>query len=159
MIRKCQKTDFNRIYLIVNEAAKAYAGHIPADCYHQPYMPKEELQREMQRMTFFAWQEDQALIGVMASEPIKDVTLIRHAYILPQWQSHGIGGKLLQHILNQATTSRILVGTWADAVWALNFYNKHGFKMLPEKDKLLKNYWDIPDRQIETSVVLGIEKI
>jgi N-acetylglutamate synthase-like GNAT family acetyltransferase len=159
VIRECQTTDFNRIYLIVNEAAKAYDGAIPPDCYHQPYMPVSELQREMRRMTFFGWEEAQILIGVMALEPVKDVTLIRHAYVLPDWQSRGIGSKLLGHILRNSVTSRILVGTWANATWAVGFYKKHGFSMLPDKDKLLKKYWDIPQRQIETSVVLGIEKL
>jgi GNAT superfamily N-acetyltransferase len=157
MIRKCQPNDINRIYLIINEAARAYEGVIPADCYHQPYMPRDELERETKRMTFFGWEVNGELIGVMGFEPIKDVTLIRHAYVLPQWQRQGIGSKLLNHLKGLVTTFRLLVGTWAEAKWAIDFYQKHGFNLLPNKDELLKTYWDIPHRQIETSVVLGVE--
>ena len=157
MIRKCQPDDAKRIYFIVNEAAKAYEGIIPADCFHQPYMPVDELEREMKRMTFFGWEVNGELVGVIGSEPIKDVTLIRHAYVLPRWQRQGIGSKLLNHLKGLVATSRLLVGTWSDATWAINFYKKHGFSLLPDKDELLKTYWDIPQRQIETSVVLGIE--
>ncbi len=153
----CQPQDIGRIYFIVNEAAKAYDGAIPADRYHQPYMPVDELEREMKRMTFFGWEAKGELIGVMGFEPVKDVTLIRHAYVLPQWQGQGIGGKLLNHLKVLVTTPRLLVGTWAGAKWAISFYEKHGFKLLPDKDELLETYWDIPKRQIETSVVLGVE--
>ncbi|MBA7478336.1 hypothetical protein ES707_13759 [subsurface metagenome] len=157
MIYQCQLEDTDRIYFIINEAARAYESVIPADCYHQPYMPVEELEREMKRMAFLGWEENGELIGVMGFEPIMDVTLIRHSYILPGWQRRGIGGKLLNCLRGLVTTSRLLVGTWADARWAIDFYQKHGFKLLPDKDELLKTYWDIPRRQIETSVVLGIE--
>jgi len=157
MICQCQPKDTDRIYFIVNEAARAYEGVIPADCYHQPYMPREELEREMKRMTFFGWEVDGELIGIMGFEPIEDVTLIRHAYVLPQWQRQGIGSKLLDYLRGLVTTSRLLVGTWSDAQWALDFYEKHGFRLLPDKDELLETYWDIPRRQIETSVVLGVE--
>ena len=157
MICQCQPKDTDRIYFIVNEAARAYEGVIPADCYHQPYMPREELEREMKRMTFFGWEVDGELIGIMGFEPIEDVTLIRHAYVLPRWQRQGIGSKLLDYLRGLVTTSRLLVGTWSDAQWALDFYEKHGFRLLPDKDELLETYWDIPWRQIETSVVLGVE--
>jgi GNAT superfamily N-acetyltransferase len=157
MIRECQPPDKDRIYFIVNEAAKAYQGVIPADRYHQPYMPRDELEQEMKRMTFFGWEENGELVGVMGFEPIKGVTLIRHAYVLPEWQKQGIGSKLLNHLKSLVTTSRLLVGTWADASWAIAFYEKHGFSLLPDKDELLKTYWSIPQRQIETSVVLGVE--
>jgi len=157
MIRKCQTNDAKRIYFIINEAAKAYEGVIPADCYHQPYMPMDELGQEMKRMTFFGWEVNGELVGVTGFEPIKDVTLIRHAYVLTQWQGQGIGGKLLNHLKGLATTSRLLVGTWAAAHWAIALYQKHGFKLLPNKDELLKTYWNIPQRQIETSVVLGMD--
>ena len=157
MIRQCLADDAPRIYFIINEAAKAYEGVIPADCYHQPYMPMEELEREMGRVTFSGWEENGELVGIMGIEPIKDVTLIRHAYVLPRWQKQGIGHNLLNHPNGLATTPRILVGTWADAHWAIAFYQKHGFRLLPDKDKLLSDYWDIPQRQIETSVVLGME--
>ncbi len=156
MIRKCQADNAQRIYFIINEAAKAYDGIIPADCYHQPYMPMDELEREMKRMSFFGWEFNGELVGVMGVEPIKDVTLIRHAYVLPQWQKQGIGSKLLKNLMGLVTASRLLVGTWAAARWAIDFYQRHGFSLLPDKDELLKTYWDIPQRQIETSVVMGI---
>jgi GNAT superfamily N-acetyltransferase len=156
MIRQCQPQDINRIYFIINQAAKAYEGTIPADCYHQPYMPMDELEREMKRMAFFGWEANGKIVGVMGFEPIKDVTLIRHAYVLPQWQRQGISSKLLNHLKGLVTTPRLLVGTWADAWWAIDFYKKHGFTLLPNKDELLKTYWYIPQRQIETSVVMGI---
>jgi GNAT superfamily N-acetyltransferase len=156
MICKCQASDTQRIYFIINEAAKAYDGVIPADRYHQPYMSMSELEEEMKRMAFFGWEASGGLVGVMGIEPIKDVTLIRHAYVLPQWQRQGIASRLLDHLKSLVTTSRLLVGTWADVHWAIAFYQKHGFRLLPDKDELLKTYWDIPQRQIETSVVLGI---
>ena len=157
MIRECQAGDTGRIYFIINEAAKAYEGFIPADRYHQPYMDMDELEQETKRMTFFGWEANGELVGVMGFEPIKDVTLIRHAYVLPEWQKQGIGSKLLSHLNGLVTTSRLLVGTWAGAKWAIDFYEKHGYRLLPSKDELLKTYWDIPQRQIETSVVLGVE--
>ncbi len=157
MIRKCQSDDAQRIYFIINEAAKAYEGVIPDDCYHQPYMSMDELEREMKRMSFFGWEADGELVGVMGFEPVKDVTLIRHAYVLPQWQKQGIGRKLLNYTRELVVTFRLLVGTWADAHWAIGFYQKHGLRLLPDKDELLKTYWDIPQRQIDTSVVLGME--
>jgi len=145
------------MFFIINEAAKAYAGVIPADRYHQPYMPLAKLEREMRRMTFYGWLEKGRLVGVMGIEPIKDVTLIRHAYILPAWQKKGIGSKLLKHLISQVRTRRLLIGTWADAKWAIDFYKKHGFKLERQKDELLATYWSIPKRQIETSVVLGLD--
>jgi len=157
MIRKCQANDAQRMYFIINEAAKAYNGVIPTDRYHQPYMPMGELEEEMKRMTFFGWEVNGELVGVMGIEPIKDITLIRHAYVLPHWQRQGIASKLLNRLKSLVTTSRLLVGTWADVHWAIAFYQKHGFNLLPDKDELLKSYWDIPQRQIETSVVLGID--
>jgi len=156
MIRRCQPEDFERIYFIINEAARAYEGAIPADCYPQPYMPREELKQEMKQMSFFGWEENGEMVGVMGFQPIKDVTLIRHAYVLPRWQKKGIGSKLLGHLKTLVNTRRLLVGTWADARWAIDFYRRHGFNLELNKDELLESYWDIPQRQIETSVVLGI---
>jgi GNAT superfamily N-acetyltransferase len=153
MIRQCQPQDTERIYSIINEAARAYEGAIPADCYPQPYMPMSELEAELKRVTFFGWE----VVGVMGLEPIKDTTLIRHAYVLPRWQRQGISTRLLEHVKKLVKTHRLLVGTWADATWAIDFYKKHGFELMPDKDELLKRYWDIPQRQIETSVVLGVE--
>ncbi|MDY6916415.1 MAG: GNAT family N-acetyltransferase, partial [Chloroflexota bacterium] len=135
----------------------AYQGAIPDDCYHEPYMPMEELSREMAGMTFFGCWEEDRLVGVMGFQPVKDVTLIRHAYVLPEYQRKGIGARLLDHLRSLTGTQRLLVGTWADARWALDFYQKHGFSLMSDKDGLLRTYWDIPDRQVETSVVLGTE--
>ncbi|MEE8414056.1 MAG: GNAT family N-acetyltransferase [Dehalococcoidales bacterium] len=157
MIRQCQPGDTERIYFIINEASRAYEGVIPPDCYHQPYMPMDELEREMKRLDFTGWEVNGELVGIMGFEPVKDVSLIRHAYVLPQWQQQGIGSNLLEQVESLVITSRLLVGTWADAYWAIDFYRKHGFSLLPDKDELLKTYWDIPLRQIETSVVLGID--
>jgi len=157
MIRRCRANDAPQMYFIINEAAKAYDGIIPADCYHQPYMPEEELEKEMKRVTFYGCEMNGELVGIMGIEPIKDVTLIRHAYVLPQWQKQGIGNKLLSYLKGLITTNRLLVGTWAAAHWAIAFYQKHNFSLLPDKDRLLADYWDIPPRQIETSVVMGIE--
>ena len=157
MIRECCLADAPQMFFIINEAARAYAGVIPADRYHQPYMPLAEMEREMERMTFYGWVEKGALVGVMGIEPVKDITLIRHAYILPAWQKKGIGSKILKHLIHQVNTERLLVGTWADARWAIDFYKKHGFKMERQKDELLATYWNIPQRQIETSVVMGLD--
>jgi GNAT superfamily N-acetyltransferase len=157
MIRICQPDDRERIYLIINEAAKAYQGVIPADRYHQPYMPMTELEWELAEMTFFGWEEGDELVGVMGFQPIKDVTLIRHAYVLPRWQRQGIASRLIDNMKKLTKTPRLLVGTWADADWAITLYQKHGFELAPDKDELLKAYWNIPLRQIETSVVLELK--
>jgi len=157
MIRELSFIDIDCIYDIINSAARAYRGVIPSDCYHEPYMPKEELQREMYSMTFFGWEERRRLVGVMAFQPVKDVTLIRHAYVLPDRQGKGIGTRLLDHLRQMTRTRQLLVGTWADATWAIEFYQKQGFNLMPDKDGLLMRYWNIPQRQIETSIVLGIE--
>ena len=157
MIRECQSGEVKGIYSIINEAAKAYQGVIPADRYHQPYMPMAELKREMKQMTFFGEEINGELVGVMGFQPVRDVTLIRHAYVLPQWQRQGIGSRLLGYLEQLVATSRLLVGTWAEARWAIAFYQKHGFHLMPDKDELLRTYWSIPQRQVETSVVLGID--
>jgi len=157
MIRICQPGDTERIYFIINEAAKAYQGVIPADCYQQPYMPLAELAREIAEMTFFGWEEGGEMVGVIGFQPVKDITLIRHAYVLPRWQRQGIASRLIDNMKRLCKTRRLLVGTWADADWAVALYVKHGFKVVPNKDALLKTYWKIPRRQIETSVVLGME--
>ena len=157
MIKELSSREAQVIYEIINQAAFVYKGIIPADCYHEPYMPEEELLSEMKSMTFFGWEERGKLVGVMGFQPIKDVTLIRHAYVLPDYQGKGIGTKLLNHLKQMVRTSHLLVGTWADATWAIDLYQKQGFKLTPNKDELLMKYWDIPKRQIETSVVLGIE--
>ena len=123
--------DFDEIHTIINEAAKAYDSVIPADCYHQPYMSVDELKREMERVTFYGWEaNNRELTGVVGIEPVKDVTLIRHAYVLPQWQRQGIGTKLLQYLKRLVPTPQLLVGTWAAAQWAVDFYHRHGFRRL-----------------------------
>jgi GNAT superfamily N-acetyltransferase len=157
MIRRCDASDTPKIFEIINEAAAAYEGVIAGDCYHRPYMPREELEREMGRVTFYGWVEDDELTGVMGIEPVDDVTLVRHAYVLPRCQGRGIGRRLLEYIKDRTRTRRLLVGTWAAADWAVAFYRKNGFDLLPDKDGLLQRYWDIPPRQVETSVVLGAE--
>jgi GNAT superfamily N-acetyltransferase len=157
MIRRLSRADAEEIFTIINRAAEAYRGLIPSDCYHEPYMPLEELRREMKRMTFFGWEQAGKLVGVMGVQPVKDVTLIRHAYILPDYQRSGIGRRLLDHLKRETRTRRLLVGTWAAAQWAISFYAKNGFVLLSAKDELLNAYWNVPPRQIETSVVLGIE--
>lgn len=157
MIRKCRLDDSGRIYFIINETAKAYEGVIPDDCYRQPYMPMDELNQEMKQMTFFGEEVNGELVGAMGLQTVKDITLIRHAYVLPQWQRQGISSKILNYLKGMVNTSKLLVGTWADAYWAIAFYKKHGFGLLPDKEELLKTYWAIPKRQIETSVVLGID--
>ena len=155
MIRPCSQADLGRMCEVINDAATAYEGAIPTDCYHQPYMPLEELEREARRMMLYGWEEDGRLIGVVGYEPIKDVTLMRHCYVLSDRQRRGIASALVRHVMDVTTTERLLVGTWAAATWAIRFYEKHGFRLQPDGDALLRTYWDIPARQRETSVVLG----
>ncbi|MCC7353210.1 MAG: GNAT family N-acetyltransferase [Anaerolineae bacterium] len=157
MIRICTPADTEVMYEIVNTAAKAYAGVIPPDCYHEPYMLLGELQAEMAAMTFFGWDEAGELLGFMGIQPVRDVTLIRHAYVRPEQQGQGIGGALLRDLIGRTRTRRLLVGTWAAAHWAIAFYQRHGFRLLPDKDALLQTYWHIPARQVATSVVLGLD--
>ena len=155
MIRPCNQADLGRMCEVINEAANAYEGAIPADCYHQPYMPLDELEQEARRMTFYGWEEDGRLIAVVGYEPIRDVTLMRHCYVLSNRQRRGVASALVRQVVGLTTTERLLVGTWAAATWAIRFYEKHGFRLLPDGDALLQTYWDIPARQRETSVVLG----
>ena len=157
MIRQCDDKDFDSIYSIINEAARVYRGVIPENRWKEPYMSRDELQHEIDEgVVFWGYQEEADLIGVMGSQHVQDVTLIRHAYIRPANQNQGIGGKLLSELRTQ-TDRQILIGTWAAAVWAIRFYEKNGFRLVSprEKDRLLKKYWSIPERQVETSVVLA----
>lgn len=159
-IRRCDGTDFEVIYSIINEAAQAYKGVIPEDCWKEPYMPKEELRQEIDAgVIFWGCEEDGDLVGVMGLQHVQDVALIRHAYVRTAKKNRGIGKDLLFHLLKQ-TTRPILVGTWTAAAWAIRFYEKNGFRLVSrkEKDVLLKKYWRISERQIETSVVLVDEK-
>ena len=157
MIRHCDEQDFEAIYEIVNDAATAYRGVIPADCWTEPYMPREELRGEIAAgIDFWGYEEDGALAGVMGIQNVRDVTLIRHAYVRTASQRRGIGVALLES-LHARTDRPVLIGTWADAAWAISFYEKHGFTLVSpeEKDRLLRTYWTVSDRQIETSVVLA----
>ena len=157
MITKSEHKDFDAIYEIINDAASAYRGVIPADRWHEPYMTKEELAKQIEEgVQFWKYSEDDKIFGVMGIQFKRDVTLIRHAYVRTLERKKGIGSKLLQQLCS-AETKPILIGTWADAKWAIKFYQKHGFRLLPEeeKNKLLRKYWSIPIRQIESSVVLA----
>ena len=157
MIRECTDADFEAILSIINDGAEAYRGVIPADRWHEPYMPAGELRHEIASGVRFAGVETGgSLVAVMGSQPVQDVILIRHAYVRTDRQRRGEGGRLLRHLL--ATAPRpVLIGTWAAARWAVRFYEKHGFTLIDgaEKDRLLKTYWDIPARQVETSVVMA----
>lgn len=156
MIRQCGHEDFKAIWEIINDAAEAYRGIIPADCRHEPYMTHDQLQSEIAAgVTFWGVEEQGVLQGVMGIQDVQDVTLIRHAYIRTSNRRSGIGSRLLAHL--QTLTNRpILIGTWADASWAIRFYAKHEFLTVPadQKNRLLQRYWNISARQIETSIVL-----
>ncbi len=157
MIRPCVETDFDTILAIINDAALAYRGLIPDDRWHEPYMDRDELSSELEQgVQFFGWQQHGELVGVMGSQDVCDVTLVRHAYVRTAQRNGGIGGRLLCELRAQSTRP-ILIGTWAAATWAIGFYQKHGFRRVSpaEKDRLLRRYWSIPERQIETSVVLA----
>ena len=156
MIRRCDLHDFRSIYEIINDASQAYEGVIPPDCWKEPHMSEEELRHEMEEgVTFWGYEEEGNLVGVMGTQQVEDVTLIRHAYVRTLRRSQGIGTRLLNHLKRRAP-SPILVGTWADASWAIQFYERRGFRRVrpEEKDILLRKYWSISERQIETSVVL-----
>jgi GNAT superfamily N-acetyltransferase len=160
MIRHCDHRDFEQIYAVINNAAQAYKGIIPPDVWNEPYMSKDELQHEINEgVVFWGYEEGGELVGVMGIQQVQDVTLIRHAYVRTNRRRQGIGSKLLSYLREQ-TTRPILIGTWADAIWAIRFYKKHGFQLvtLEEKDRLLRKYWSISERQIETSIVLADQK-
>jgi GNAT superfamily N-acetyltransferase len=160
VIRQCNPDDFEDIHAIINDAASAYKGVIPADCWHEPYLSRDYLQRELEAGVVFWGQEENGMVnGVMGIQPVQDVTLIRHAYVRTASRGKGIGGSLLAH-LKTLTMRPALVGTWKAAIWAIRFYEKHGFRLvgMDEKDRLLGKYWSIPTRQTETSVVLADER-
>ena len=157
MIRRCDERDFEAIHSIVNDAAEAYRDAIPADCWTEPYMPREELRKEIEAgVVFWGYEEDGAIAGVMGIQHVGDVTLIRHAYVRTTSQRRGIGAALLAS-LHAQTDRPVLIGTWSDAEWAIRFYERHGFRRVSpeEKDRLLRTYWTVGERQIETSVVLA----
>jgi GNAT superfamily N-acetyltransferase len=156
-IRPCRDDERPAILAIVNAAAEAYRCVIPADRWHEPYMPAGELDTEIaDGVVFWGYEENGTLLGIMGVQPMSDVDLIRHAYVAPGTQRRGIGGALLEHLMRDATR-RVLVGTWAAAEWAIRFYRRHGFQPVPPQQiaPLLRTYWKIPERQIETSVVLA----
>lgn len=156
-IRPCTAADLPQMFAIINDAAQAYKGIIPADRWHEPYMPMEELKAQIaDGIAFSGCESDGKLVGVMGVQDKADVTLIRHAYVSTRERRKGIGEKLLKHL--EATTSKpVLIGTWAAAAWAIRFYEKNGYRVQSraETERLLRKYWTIPDRQIETSVVLA----
>jgi N-acetylglutamate synthase-like GNAT family acetyltransferase len=160
MIRRCDEGDFEVIWQIINDGAQAYKGVIPQDRWKEPYMSRDELRHEMRDgVEFWGFEQDGQLAGVMGIQPVKDVTLIRHAYVRTQRQNSGIGRQLLAH-LRGLTGGPVLIGTWADASWAIRFYEKHGFHRVgpEEKHRLAKAYWTVPDEQMAVSVVLADSK-
>jgi N-acetylglutamate synthase-like GNAT family acetyltransferase len=157
MIRRCKDSDFESIWSIVNEAAQAYKGIIPADCWTEPYMSRADLRHEIgEGVVCWGFEENSNLVGVMGIQAVQDVTLIRHAYVRTASQRRGVGAGLLSLLLGLASAP-VLIGTWADATWAIRFYERYGFQVvdLAEKNRLLKKYWSVVERQIETSVVLA----
>ena len=158
MIRRCKAEDFDRILAIVNDAAQAYRGIIPDDRWKEPYMPAGELADEIAAgIEFDGYEvEGAGLVGVMGIQPVEDVTLIRHAYVATDHRRSGIGSALLESLLARQDRP-VLIGTWAAAEWAIAFYRRYGFETVPapEKSRLLRRYWTVPERQIETSVVLA----
>ena len=157
MIRICTESDANTIYEIVNDSARAYEGRIPEDCYHQPYMPLDELLGEIEDgVVFYGYEQDGTVLAVMGIQDKGPVTLIRHAYTRTEDRGQGIGSRLLKHLL-ALTTKPVLIGTWQDATWAIRFYEKSGFRLVSteEKNRLLNTYWFISQRQVDTSVVLA----
>jgi GNAT superfamily N-acetyltransferase len=156
-VRRCRDDERVAILRIVNLAAEAYRSVIPADRWREPYMPASELDEEIAAgVALWGYESGGDLLGVMGIQEVRDVDLIRHAYVLPGRQRGGVGSALLAHLIG-VSTQRMLVGTWAAAEWAISFYARHGFELVtPEqKTELLRSYWTIPDRQIETSVVLA----
>ena len=157
LIRKIREADLDATLVIVNEAAQAYRGVIPADRWREPYMPADELEREIaDGVIFWVAEEDGRLLAVMGIQDKGEVALVRHAYVAPTVQRKGVGTSLLRHVQG-LTDKPVLIGTWADASWAIEFYRRNGFTVIPKKhkDSLLRRYWSIPARQIETSVVLA----
>ena len=157
MIRRSTDADTPAMFAIVNDAARAYRGAIPADRWHEPYMPREELESEIAAgVEFWVLEEDGRMLGIMGIQDRGDVTLVRHAYVTTAIQRKGVGTKLLRHVIG-LTDKPVLIGTWAAATWAIDFYRRNGFTVVTpeEKERLLRTYWSIPERQIETSVVLA----
>jgi GNAT superfamily N-acetyltransferase len=160
LIRQLRHAETALILDVINEAAGAYQGVIPSDCWHEPYMPESELLQELAAgVIFWGYEDGGRLLGVMGRQDLEGVTLIRHAYVRTDEQCRGLGARLLAHLC-QGVSQPMLVGTWAAAWWAIRFYEKHGFRLVTqeEKDQLLRRFWTITDRQVETSVVLADDK-
>jgi N-acetylglutamate synthase-like GNAT family acetyltransferase len=156
-IRPCTDLDFGEILEVINDAAQAYKGVIPDDRFKEPYMPPEELRRAVDDgVRFWRFERDRRVLGVMGLQEVADVTLIRHAYVRTAQRRAGIGGRLLEHLRSRSARP-LLVGTWAAAGWAIDFYRRHGFEVVApdEAAALLRRYWSVPERQTETSVVLA----
>ena len=157
IIRKSVEADFAAMLAIINDAARAYRGVIPADRWHEPYMSSDQLKKEIaDGVSFWVAEEDGRVSGVMGIQDKGDVALVRHAYVAPTTQRSGVGTKLLRHV-EGLVDKPILIGTWAAATWAIEFYRRNGYRLVgsEEKDRLLRRYWSIPERQVETSVVLA----
>ena len=157
MISEYKKTDTSKILNIINDASIKYKGVIPDDCWKEPYMSEQELIDEFSDgVRIYGYNHNNELIGVIGIQEVKDVVLIRHAYTLSSYQGKGAGSALLEYLLKKNLNSRLLVGTWKDATWAIKFYEKFGFILHTKEEKtlLLKKYWKIPSKQIENSVVL-----
>lgn len=157
MIKEYSKSDCSKILYVINDAAIKYKNVIPDNCWHEPYMSERELLGEFQDgVRMFGYSDNGELIGVIGFQEIKDVVLIRHAYTLTDYQGKGTGSRLLEYLLNKNQNSRLLVGTWRDAKWAIRFYEKFGFILHDEEEttSLLEKYWNIPSEQIENSIVL-----
>ena len=156
-IRDCDRDDVPAILAIINAAAQRYRGVIPDDRWHEPYMPLAALRAEMDAgVAFTGLEAHGTLVGVMGIQPVRNVRLIRHAYVLPAWQGHGVGSRLIAHLLARQDRP-VLIGTWQAATWAVSFYERHGFRLAPAEavPPLLRAFWTVPDRQIESSVVLS----
>ena len=160
MIRQCGDADLDVVVEIINDGAQAYKGIIPADCWHEPYMPRAELEREVAAgIEFWGHEEDGSLLGVMGIQDRGAVALIRHAYVRTSARRGGIGAALLR-FLEARSDKPILIGTWEAATWAIAFYEKHGYRRVPPEDKtrLLRRFWNVPERQIEASVVIADDR-
>ena len=159
MIYRLSTSELESVLAVINDAAQSFKDVIPEDRWQEPYMPRRELKSEVESgVEFYGWVEKNELVAVMGIQFVSDITLIRHAYVKKGYQRQGIGEKLLRHLLSLTRTSVVLVGTWEAAYWAIRFYEKHGFNLLSKEEtgKLLRKYWNIPERQTETSVVLKL---
>jgi GNAT superfamily N-acetyltransferase len=160
LIRKVSPSEIGSVLEVINDAAQVYNGVVPAECWRQPYMSAEELKEELNAgVQFYGWYGRDTLLAVMGIQPVKDVTLIRHAYVRTSQQRKGIGEKLLRHLVSLAKTKEIYVGTWTAATWAVRFYEKNGFHLVPlQRGSRLRQYWAVSDRHAQASVVLKLEK-